>query len=256
MTLFDVRIRATQAGIRRLLVILLALELALFLLYGVIRATDDMVGGWGVLDAFFDLDAEQSVPAWFSSLQLFVVGALFLIAARERDALRPALARLLRLLGLGFLFLSLDEAASLHEQFDFNAESPSIAWLTRLGFAGGRGVWIAAYALIAAVALPFFLYFALPGLREMWRRHRRESLWIVAGVVAMFAGGVVFEAIGHLFLRGPETPAFYALEVGMEELFEMAGCTLVLCGALLLASSEARTEEHAREAVVAPGARA
>ncbi|HEX8692862.1 MAG TPA: hypothetical protein VF746_10610 [Longimicrobium sp.] len=228
MPLLDVRIRATRAGVVRLLGLLLAVELAFFFFYGAIRVTDRAID-WGALYALFDLDAEQSVPAWFSSLQLFAAGAVFLVGAREGRTSRPALSRLLFLLGLGFLFLSLDEAASLHERFD----------------AAGRGAWLAAYALIAAAALPVFLYFTLPGLRELLYRHRRESLWLAAGVVTMFAGGVAIELVGHLFLHGAATPAFRAIEVGVEELFEMAGCTLVLCGALLLAGPAADADGDA-----------
>ena len=69
---------------------------------------------WQKLNLFLDLDHEGNLPAWFSSLQWATVAALFAYVAYETKRRKhPASAALLLLAGL-FLFLSMDEASSVH----------------------------------------------------------------------------------------------------------------------------------------------
>jgi hypothetical protein len=76
-------------------------------LYGIVPRTERL----------FDLDREANVPTWFSSgILLIAAGLLAAIGSGER-AVRPAYTRHWLVLAAIFLLLSLDEAASFHEQF-------------------------------------------------------------------------------------------------------------------------------------------
>jgi hypothetical protein len=58
------------------------------------------------------LEGEGNIPTWFTTVQFFLVGvgALLIAWASERSRLAWAVT------GLAFLFLSMDEAAQLHEK--------------------------------------------------------------------------------------------------------------------------------------------
>jgi len=65
----------------------------------------------------FDLDGEQNVPAWFSTVNLLTCAALLtVIGTAKRKSGRPYAVRWLILAGI-FLFLGFDEAFAIHEQF-------------------------------------------------------------------------------------------------------------------------------------------
>src|SRR5688572_27691230 len=94
------------------------------------------------LRVLFNLDDEANIPSWFSSVQLFSIGAVLLLATasplRNRDHVRGLLA----VLGAGFIFLSMDEAAVIHEKV--TTVLARVSWTPR--FSGGHGIWIFVYA--------------------------------------------------------------------------------------------------------------
>jgi len=52
----------------------------------------------------FDLDGESSIPAWFSSVQFFLIGLVLLLKSRQPDPDHPPSAIFLRLVNAGFIF--------------------------------------------------------------------------------------------------------------------------------------------------------
>ncbi len=217
----------THRDIRLLVSGLLLLEACLVILFLIERALGSPF--WFV-HRLVDLDGEQSIAAWFSSLQLCAVGAVLLLKARHPGALAPLGRGFLAVLGLAFVFLSADEALSLHEAL--TAGLARYGWLPR--FEGGHGIWITLY--LAAVFA--FLLVSLPRLLYLWRHHRRPSM-CVAGGFAVFVGGAVgMEVIGY-GMANTATPLMQGVEIACEEWLEMAGITLVLAGALGLWCEEA-----------------
>jgi hypothetical protein len=177
-----------------------------------------------IVGLLFDLDGEATVPAWFSALQLAVIGFLFVLKALQPSSTTP---KLLMTLGAGFLFLSADEAASIHENL-----SPVLAgrgeWLPRFRF--DHGVWIFVYlAGATAVLLPFRRQ-----LTALWRQHRSEASIMATGMALALAGGVGLEIIAYQFLGATLTPRLYPIEVAAEEFLEMVGMSVVLYGSLLM----------------------
>ena len=69
--------------------------------------------------ALVNLDVETNPPSWYSATQLFVVAVAFImVGSRLLPRRRRAydVRRLWTVLGIGFVYLSMDEGAALHER--------------------------------------------------------------------------------------------------------------------------------------------
>jgi hypothetical protein len=205
-----------------LLVGLLLVELCLVALYA--------VNAWfgsasRLVDALFDLDAEASIPTWFSSAQLLLTAALF-AAGGWRAGKTPPARWFLWLAAVAFMFLSTDEAASIHEKV--TVAFRGLDWVPRLK--GDHGVWIAPYLLAILIGL----LACRRQLAGLWRRHTRAAIVMAAGAGVLMIGAVGFETLSYQFLRNGASPSLYRLEVAAEEFLEMAGASIILAGAVLL----------------------
>jgi len=186
---------------------------------------------WDKLQIWFDLGAEGTVPAWFSSGQLLLV-ALALLAAAFRREILPSEMRLLLVAGLGFLFLSADEAAMIHERVTQYLRSYEA--LPR--FAGNRGVWVFVYG---AIGLALFVVF-IRSIAAFIRRLPRQALLMASGFATILLGAVGLEVLYFYDLwTGPT-------QTGAEELLEMVGASLILTGAVATVFDKA-TLVHWRE---------
>lgn len=175
----------------------------------------------------FDLDVEGNIPAWFSSLQLFMIGFLLILATR-RDSAPPPTSTFLILSGLVFIFLSMDEAAAIHEQISTVIGRPD--WLP--SFRGKRGYWIPIYFVI----LGGLLIAARQNLIVCWTHFRHETTWMLVGMAVFLMGAAGLEALAYEFLLQdfkPLNPAVYRVEVIGEEFLEMSGASLMLYAVLL-----------------------
>lgn len=198
----------------RLFLVLLGVEVALVCLYGLTVATQS----W-LLSQWFDLDAEMSVASWFSASQLLVIGLLALVAAPFSRRPRWPSPLFCTVVGLGFIFLSMDEAAMVHERITDVGRSH--AWVPR--FDDRHGTWIFAYGLVGLGLLAAFRRDILTVLRH----HRRVALLMGGGFAVLVAGAVGVEVMGYYGLI-----ASPPLQVAMEEFLEMFGATLILLGAV------------------------
>ena len=176
------------------------------------------------LRVWFDLDQEHTIASWFASSQLLGAAILFLFAAWWRR-----FDRLERLLyaaaGSGFLFLSADEAAMIHERItEFTVRYDVVP-----RFRGGRGVWIFVYGAIGLGAL---LVFSRP-LYAFLQRRRTAALLTAGGFATLVLGAVGIEAVGYYdVLKGP-------VQIAVEEGLELIGGSIIVCGAIVLALSVA-----------------
>lgn len=183
---------------------------------GMLQATDRAVPE---LFELVDVDAEASVPAWFSSLLLF--GAALALAGIAALSRRRADGRAGRWTGLAVIFvlLSLDEAIALHER--------AIEPVRDVIGAGGAlyFAWVVPAMLLlvvfAAVYLPF--WFRLP--------EPTRTGFALAGVV--YVGGALgMEMVGAYLLTTFGAGIATGLTVLVEEGAEMAGSLLFLHHAL------------------------
>jgi hypothetical protein len=214
----DMSIRFGSEHIRRLFYWLVAFECLLVLAFLAEYAIQSPA--W-LIKRLLDLDREDSIATWFSSMQLAAIGVLFLIKLVARK--RGDVPRWFLGLGcLGFFFVSADEALMLHE--NITSALVKVDWVPR--FSGDHGVWVFFYLGLGAL----LLLLTLRPLLMLWQRHRYALTLMTAGAGVFLLGAVGLEVIGYEFLAGGP-PVIYLFEVAAEEFLEMLGATAILCGA-------------------------
>jgi hypothetical protein len=164
-----------------------------------------------------DLDAEQAIPAWFSSMDLFFCAVLIAtIAVQERGS---RFVRHWWVLAAGFVVMSIDESVSLHEVLNEKLDG-------LLG-TGPKLVWgIPAMILCGFVGLAFVRF-----LRHLPRKY--AAMFLIAGATFVFAaagleqvGGAILDAHGGI--ENPRSSANfpYVAETTLEESLEMLSVAL------------------------------
>ena len=193
----------------------------------------------------FNLNAEANFPTWYQSSTLLLSSLLLGLIASVK---KIAGARYLwhwRALALIFLYLSIDEAACIHEQA--NKLGPALHASGPFYF-----VWVIPAAILVSIFVLAYLGFLahLPS-RERW-------LFVIAG--AIYVGGALgVEMVGGAYMsyQGEITegaPAIiYALITTVEEFMEMAGILVfiyVLLAYLRAQVSEQQLHQESSKAVL------
>jgi hypothetical protein len=230
---------------KRALILFLSMDALLVVLHAVVTAFPQRP--WNrPLKFLFGLNVESNIPTWYSSMQLLLIGLALLALTtwllRSDERIAP-LRTLFTVGGLGFVYLSADEAGRIHEQF--SAIMQSWHWLrvaemrvipvfTKQGARyGGGSLWIPLFALIGIA----FLIWMWPQIRLALRVWGHEIKWMFIGFGVLVFGAVVVEGLGTLI---PKTAAVArAAEVGLEEGLEMVGATIILFGALSIVAAVA-----------------
>jgi hypothetical protein len=202
---------------------LVVLELAFLLIFIV----DAIFGPIGEVRELLNPNREANLPAWFSSIQLFMVGVVFLLMNYQGHGKYRLSPTFLLMIGVGFVLLSADEAASFHEEI--TALLKNITWVPR--FKGNHGIWILLYGGVG-LTLCLLTY---QEILTLWRYYWYEGVILGSGFAILLLGAVGLEIIGYQFLRDGTAPLLYKLEVGLEEFLEMLGVSVILYGAILLA---------------------
>jgi hypothetical protein len=164
------------------------------------------------LVCLLSLSDEQNLPTWYSSMLLFACGAsLLFTAAAVRRARGPFLRRW-QLLGVLFIYLSLDEAVQLHERlngllplhgaFHFSWIIPVAILLVPLG--------VAYLGFLAHLPAPI-----------RWR-------FVIAGVVYVTGALAMEVPLGIWAERHGEDNLGYVLIDWVEETLEMSGAGMFL----------------------------
>lgn len=165
----------------------------------------------------FDMDEENTIPTYISSLNLLIAAGLLGMIAfvlKRRDG---KFWKQWAILGFVFFFLSLDESASLHE---------GVSSRFNIMVGGLSGTTHYAWAILgSALMLGFLVYFSrfifsLPtGSR---------NLFILCGAIYL-AGALGAEAFGGFIASqvGKET-ILYQISVVVEESLEMLGIYLFI----------------------------
>jgi hypothetical protein len=209
---------------RRYLVVTLAIVAILtglnFLgLYGTFGLGKE--GGFGLID-MFKLNAEGNVPTYFSTLLLLTSALLFALVGGITVSKREPFAYRWCLLGLIFLFLSLDEFAQIHELLDEHRR-----WTDGVFEPSGAliGPWVVAYgALVLAVGVSYLTFY--------WNLPRRFQ--IIFGVAAaMYVGAAIgIEMIGATVWVVERASLKFEIINSIEEVLEMTAIALLNYGLL------------------------
>jgi hypothetical protein len=220
------RIEISSQEAKRIFAGLLLLDLFLVLIY----LTDNLLGNpiW-TLHKWIDLDGEHNIPAWISSTQLFLVGAVFLyLAGRGKSSVKPS-PSFLGLLGAAFLALSADEIVEIHE--GLTKALKHVAWLPR--YTEGHGTWIPIYLTV----ILGFLVISWRQFLALYQRFPRE-FWIMALGAGMFLlGAVGVEILGYQ-IEKDSARWLNTGEVILEELLELIGESVMLYGVILFATQK------------------
>lgn len=165
--------------------------------------------------SLFDFDAERNVPTLYSSLALILASTLLSIIALAHKRNGSAY---LAWLGLAiiFLYLSIDEAASIHERF----AAPVRKSLNTSGFL--YFAWVIPYGAALTVFVIAYLKFLMNLPRNIM------ILFVISG--AIFVSG----AIGLELLAGRQaqlygyTSLLYYVLYTLEEFLEMLGIVVFI----------------------------
>jgi hypothetical protein len=154
----------------------------------------------------FDVDEENNIPTWYSSINLLLAAGFTLLLARRKQAEKDPWAAYWLFLAYGFLLLSLDEMAGLHESFNSVTET---AWAVYA---------IVPVLLVAGVYLRFLFHLPTP----------TAVLFMLSGVI--FVGGAVgVELYTEPYLENDELDTLaYNLWTPLEEGMEMYGVILFM----------------------------
>jgi len=171
----------------------------------------------------FDLDSEQNVPSWYSSIKLLAVAVLFTCFAQHMR--KRGTGRLTLWVAAALFFaLSLDEYAQIHECVGSRASDFFRAWPVTAEVNWSLRVWVALFVppLLAAAAIIW------RGLRPflVGRPRIARRLLLGFGIFVFSAAG--FELTYHLM--APDSLGVY-VEILFEEVGEMIGVTLMLWAA-------------------------
>jgi hypothetical protein len=165
---------------------------------------------------FFDMGSEANVPTYWSALLLLAAGGLLLLAADHARRSGAGFVAHWRFLGAGFLFMSLDEAAQVHERIIARV------W----GELFGRGEGITYYVWCLPV-IPVVLLVGIAYLRFLRHLPRRTGALVVASAALFLGGALGFEMIESVLVSSGRA-AWLGLSQLVEESLEMAGVSLFL----------------------------
>ena len=176
--------------------------------------------------ALFDLDNEKNIPTLFSSVALlFCSGLLWIIALSKRKENSTGFLYWVGLAAI-FIFLSIDETATIHEQFN----DPIRSTLNTSGFLSYA--WVIPYMILVGILFLAYLKFiiSLP--------KKTRFLFIIAGTI--YVGGAIgLELLGnyHFDLYG-ENDVKYLVFSSIEEVLEMTGIVVFIYALMSYISTE------------------
>lgn len=203
---------------RHLLMVLLGVMAALIVVSYLFMITTVALGvDAGVVVSarkFFNIDAETNLPSWYSSTLLAVAGLSALEVGRQKIVDRAPWRWHWAVLGLGFLYLSLDELVSLHEKL-------AVGLVPEEGAL--KSPWVIIAVPLALIAGLFYVKFLLAQPRRI------AGLLLLAGFLYVF-GAAGFEIIGsEMASSGVDTAGMlYGTTQHVEEAFEMSGVSILL----------------------------
>jgi len=170
----------------------------------------------------FDFDTEKNIPTFYSTLALFFSSVLLFFTALVTKKLQAPYPFYWLILAIIFLFLSLDEFISIHEQIVYS--------MSRIIDSSGMvhpAAWVIPYGIVLIVIVGIYFKFLMslpPKIR---------TLFLISGAIFVI-GAIGFEIVGGKYdeLHGHEN-VIYALLYTGEELFEMLGIVFFIYSILM-----------------------
>jgi hypothetical protein len=163
----------------------------------------------------FSVNLEESIPTWYATILLFVVAVLLVFIGlakfREGDVYRWHWA----VLAIGFLYLSIDEGAGIHEIF---VDPMKQAFDPSGFFAFGWQI----------AAIPVVLIIAVLYLRFIMQLPTRTRIGLMVSASLYLGGALIVEGISASLYNDDNISMLYLSVATIEELFEMSGVVLFI----------------------------
>ena len=170
------------------------------------------------------LDGENTLPSWYSSVQLLFSSAVLAVIGLSRKQEKNPYGWHWLTLSVLFLCLAIDEASSIHEM----AAPPIERWLQSAGHLDSVLSVVGTPWLLAAI--PFTIIVFLVFLRFLWHLPRATMTLFLIGGGLYVAGAVGIEDLaGHyLGTPGADETFTYQIMITVEEGLEMLGILVFL----------------------------
>lgn len=193
-------------------------------------------GLWGV-SRLFDVDVENNIPTWYASVTLLICAGLLALITQCKRQQGDRFIKQWHWLSLIFLWMSIDEAASIHELF-IRLDVP----IEADGFF--RYTWVVpAMGILIVLGLMYWKF--LVTLPKLTKR-----LFLLAGTLYI-SGALVMEMIGGKYQQivGIQLPVAVANNSGftgmgmaliltLEEALEMCGVAVFIYALLYVLSRD------------------
>jgi hypothetical protein len=176
-----------------------------------------------LLARFLDLDRENNLPTWYSTIQWFCVASLLGIFAIRNFNSSKKKSWLLLALPLVFLGLSLDEMAQIHERLGFLSDALLPGGSRGNTALAESGVWMFLFGIPFAI----FLTGLMISIKTYFRQTPAVLVKLSLGMAIMLTGALGFETLGNFVSVGSSSQVF---QVFAEEMCELLGSTIVLWG--------------------------
>lgn len=164
----------------------------------------------------FNMDFEQTLPTYVSTINLFIASALLALVSKFKKSIDDKYWMHWGFLSFGFLFLSIDENISLHELLVGRVVLDLFSLSEQ--FHLGSSILILSCAVIGGL---FFLKFILHLPNET------KARFIISGIVFVL-GAAGMEALGSYILSDGYQKIAYNIGVIIEESLEMIGVLLFI----------------------------
>jgi hypothetical protein len=163
---------------------------------------------------FFTVDAEQNIATWYASILLFSCALLLSAISFTKTKTRDRFSRHWQFLGLIFLGLSLDEAASFHEKMSIIKSTVQTS-----------GIFYFAWVIPALALVGIFIGCYLKFVMSLRPKNRR--LFCFSGFIYI-VGALGFEMIGGLLADLTGKNLLYTICAHIEEGLELFGVSFFL----------------------------
>jgi len=178
---------------------------------------------WGRLRQFLDLDAENSLPTWYSSVQWFCAAGLFGLLAVHAWRIRACGMVALTALALMFMAFSADEIIGLHEWLGEKSDVLLPGGSRTTTVFSTTGIW----PILVGAPVLAILTFSLLRIRHVFLPRAPRALGLlIAGIVIMFTGALAVELAANLV--EVRRSGLDLAQVMMEEFLEMLGVTFIV----------------------------
>lgn len=163
-----------------------------------------------------DLDGENTIPAYYEGMSLLVCSLLLMLIAWEKNRARDRFVWQWRILACAFVFLSLDEVASIHEiSIEFIRDRFHTSGIFHFAWVIPAGMLVIAMGVMYA--------------RFLWNLPARSRWLFVISGVTFVSGALVMEMVGgHIHNTFGQYSIQYLTETIVEEALEMVGITLFI----------------------------